>query len=186
MCLALAAAMFAAPVSAKNLGVRGQTWAIAEPDLLTQIKTRLSDLERGGEFADLEQEARSRTRARIEAPERINGIAPARQRRTRLFDPTVIVERDITAPDGTMIAAAGTRIDPFAHYPLTRDLLFIDGTRAVEVDWALAHGRPAKIILLAGRPLDLARTHGRPFFFDQGGTLAARFALRATSVAGKA
>ena len=180
VCGALAAALFAAPVGAKNLGVRGQTWAIAEPDLLTQIEARLSDMERSGEFARLEQGARSRTRARIEAPERIDGIAPARQRRTRLFDPTVTVERDIITTDGTMIAAAGTRIDPFAHSPLSRDLLFIDGTRAVEVDWALAHERPAKIILIAGRPLDLARIHGRPFFFDQSGTLTARFALRAT------
>ena len=79
-----------------------------------------------------------------------------------------------------MIAAAGTRIDPFARYPLTRDLLFIDGTRDSEVAWALAHERPAKIVLLAGRPLDLARAHGRPFFFDQGGRLAGRFGLRAT------
>ena len=79
-----------------------------------------------------------------------------------------------------MLAAVGTRIDPFAHRPLTRDLLFIDGTREAEIAWALAHGRTSKIVLLAGRPLDLARTHGRPFFFDQGGRLAERFGLRAT------
>ena len=33
---------------------------------------------------------------------------------------------------------------------------------------------------IAGRPLDLSRAHGRPFFFDQGGRLAARFGLRFT------
>ena len=67
---------------------------------------------------------------------------------------------------------------------VTRDLLFIDGRREVEVAWALARirggRRPAKIVLLAGRPLALARAHGRPFFFDQGGRLSARFGLRAT------
>ena len=36
------------------------------------------------------------------------------------------------------------------------------------------------IVLLAGRPLDLTRTHGRAFFFDQGGRLARRFGLLAT------
>ena len=35
-------------------------------------------------------------------------------------------------------------------------------------------------MLLAGRPLDLMRTHGRPFFFDQRGRLSKRFGLRAT------
>ena len=35
-------------------------------------------------------------------------------------------------------------------------------------------------MLLAGRPLDLTRVHGRPFFFDQGGRLSKRFGLDAT------
>ena len=180
LCLALAVPVFTGLACAKNLGVRGQIWAIAEPDLLTQIEARLVTLKDSGELNRLGEEARSRARSLIEAPERIEGIAPARERSTRLFDPAITVERDIVTADGTLIATAGTRINPFAHYPLTRDLLFVDGTRAVEVDWALAHERPAKIILLAGRPLELARTHGRPFFFDQGGTLTARFDLQAT------
>ena len=135
--LALAAAPFAGPALAKDLGVRGQTWAIAEPDLLARIEARLSDMARTGELARLELDARSRARSRIEAPERIAGIAPARERRTWLFDPAITVERDIAAADGTLIAAAGTRIDPFAQLPPARDLVFVDGTRAVEIDWAL-------------------------------------------------
>ena len=35
-------------------------------------------------------------------------------------------------------------------------------------------------MLLAGRPLELARRHGRPFFFDQGGRLARRLGLAFT------
>ena len=35
-------------------------------------------------------------------------------------------------------------------------------------------------MLLAGRPLDLMRRHQRPFFFDTGGRLAARFGIAAT------
>ena len=178
--LALAAALLAGPAIARDLGVRGQTWPVAEPDLLSRIETRLFDLERSGELARLEQEAAERARDRIEAPPRVAGIAPAREPRSRLFDPAVTVERDIVAADGTVIAAAGTRIEPLAHHPLTRDLLFIDGTRPSEVAWALGYARPAKIVLLAGRPFDLARSHGRPFFFDQDGTLSARFGLAAT------
>ena len=97
-----------------------------------------------------------------------------------MFDPSTVVERDIRLPDGTPVAAAGSRVNPLARHPLSRDLLFIDGRRDAEIAWALKHEGPAKIVLLAGRPLDLARTHGRPFFFDQGGRLAARFGLRFT------
>ena len=63
-------------------------------------------------------------------------------------------------------------------------MLFIDGRREAEIAWALelagAGDRPAKIVLLAGRPLELARRHGRPFFFDQGGRLARRLGLAFT------
>ena len=169
-----------APAFAADLGVRGQTWPVAEPDLLVQIEARLRAMERTGELARFGREARERARVRLEAPSPAAGIAPAQARRSRTFDPAVTVAHDILGPDGAVIAAAGTRIDPFRHVSLTRDLLFIDGRREVEVAWALAREGPAKIVLLAGRPLDLARRHGRPFFFDQGGRLAERLGLRFT------
>ena len=165
---------------AKDLGVRGATWPVAEPDLLLEIEGRLVELQRSGDLARLEDEARTRARQSLEEPEPVPGIAPARERRTRLFDPSIAVARDIRTPDGTLIAAAGTRVNPLERLPLTRDLIFVDGRREAEIAWALAHDRPARIVLLAGRPLDLIRRHRRPFFFDTGGRLAARFGIAAT------
>ena len=172
---------FAAPEgSAKDLGVRGATWPVAEPDLLAQIEARLVEMERSGELARLEQEARADARRKLEEPDPAPGIAPAREERTRLFDPAITVARDIRTADGALIAAAGTQVNPLKRMTLARDLLFVDGRREAEIAWALAHERPAKIVLLAGRPLELMRRHRRPFFFDQGGRLAARFGLRFT------
>ena len=168
------------PASAADLGVRGATWPVAEPDLLEQIEERLSGMRRSGELARIEREAQTRARSRLEEPEPVPGIAPAREARSRMFDPAITVQRDIRLPDGTLIAASGTRVNPLARHSLTRDLLFVDGRREAEIAWALEHARPAKIVLLAGRPLELARTHGRGFFFDQGGRLAARFGIAAT------
>ncbi len=169
------------PVSAEDLGVRGATWPVAEPDLLAQIEARLLEMERSGELARLEREARANARRKLEEPDPVAGIAPAREERSRLFDPAITVARDIRTADGALIAAAGTRVNPLERTTLARDLLFVDGRRAAEIAWALAReeesGRPAKIVLLAGRPLDLMRRHRRPFFFDQGGRLAARFGL---------
>ena len=181
---ALPAAGIPSAAMAKDLGVRGATWPVAEPDLLKQIEARLVAMRRSGELARFEAEARARARAGLEEPEPVPGIAPARERRVRPFDPAIVVERDIRLPDGTLLAAAGDRVNLLARHPLTRGLLFVDGRREAEIAWALARedesGRPAKIVLLAGRPLDLMRRHRRPFFFDQGGRLAARFGLRFT------
>ncbi len=175
-----AALALAAPASAKDLGVRGATWPVAEPDLLAQIEARLVEMERSGALARLEDEARDGARRMLEEPEPVPGIAPAREERSRLFDPAITVARDIRTADGALIAAAGTRVSPLERVTLARDLLFVDGRREAEIAWALEHERPAKIVLLAGRPLELMRRHRRPFFFDQGGRLAARFGLRFT------
>ena len=177
--LLLAAALPGA-VSAKDLGARGATWPVAEADLLEQIETRLLEMERSGQLARLEDEARADARRKLEEPDPAPGIAPAREERSRLFDPAITVARDIRTPDGVLIAAAGTRVNPLERIALARDLLFVDGRREAEIAWALEHDRPAKIVLLAGRPLELMRRHRRPFFFDQGGRLAARFGLRLT------
>ena len=185
--LLLAATLAALPAtgipsaaSAKDLGVRGATWPVAEPDLLAQIEARLLEMERSGALARLEEEARASARRKLEEPDPLPGIAPATRERSRLWDPAIVVERDIRTPEGSLIAAAGTRVNPLERMTLARDLLFVDGRREAEVAWALAHDRPAKIVLLAGRPLHLMRQHRRPFFFDQGGRLAARFGLRFT------
>ena len=118
------------PVAAKDLGVLGETWRIEEPDLLAQVETALTELERSGELARLNDEARARARERLEAPPAVPGIAPARAPRTWLFDPAITVAEDILGPDGAVIAAAGTRIEPLAHRPLTQHLLFIGRGRA--------------------------------------------------------
>ena len=177
--------VLAAPMaSAKDLGVRGATWPVIEPDLLMQIEARLLDMQRSGELARLEQEARTRARRRLEEPAPVAGIAPAREERSRTFDPALTVTTDIRTPEGVLIAAAGTRANPLEYLPLTRDLVFIDGRRDAEIVWALAReraaGRPARIVLLAGRPLDLMRQLRRPLFFDMGARLAARLRLSAT------
>ena len=170
----------AGPVTAKDLGVWGEVWPIEEPDLLTELDGRLLELERSGELSRLQDSAKARARERLEAPAAVPGIAPALASRTWLHDPAIVVEGDVLGPGGVVIAAAGTRIEPLAHRPLTAELLFIDGTRPVEVEWALARVAPTRIILLSGRPLDLARAHGRAFYFDQTGALTERFGLKAT------
>ena len=170
----------AAPASARDLGVRGATWPVAEPDLLAGIEARLTHMERSGELARLENQARERARRSLEEPEPVPGIVPATELSARAFDPAIVVTEDIVGPNGAAVAAAGTRIDPFEHMTLSADVLFVDGRREAEIAWALARARPAKIVLLAGRPLDLMRRHGRPFYFDLGGRLAERFAIRAT------
>ena len=89
--MAVTTALSTLPAFAADLGVRGATWPVAEPDLLEQIEARLAAMQRSGEVARIEREARSTRPCRgWKSRSRWPGIAPAREARSRLFDPAIV------------------------------------------------------------------------------------------------
>ena len=179
--LLLASLAISSPVAARDYGQQGAVWAIAEPDLLTQIHARLTQLERTGETAKLNEELKRRTIARVNRPEPVAGLAAASAERSWRFDPTITVERDIADDKGRVIVAAGTRVNPLDTVPLRAPLVFLDGDEPGQIAWALRRygASRAKLILVKGAPLELMKSRQRRFYFDQGGTLVKRFGIRA-------
>jgi conjugal transfer pilus assembly protein TraW len=179
--LLLASLAVSSPVAARDYGQQGAVWAIAEPDLLTQIHARLTQLERTGETAKLNEELKRRTIAKVNRPEPVAGLAAASAARSWRFDPTITVERDIADDKGRVIVAAGTRVNPLDTVPLRAPLVFLDGDEPGQIAWALRRYGPsrAKLILVKGPPLELMKSRQRRFYFDQGGTLVKRFGIRA-------
>jgi conjugal transfer pilus assembly protein TraW len=171
----------AAPAAARDYGQQGTVWPIAEPDLLQQIHARLTQLERIGETARLNEQLKQRTIARINRPLPVAGLVQASIERTWRFDPTITVERDIADNRGRVIVAAGTRVNPLDTVPLRAPLVFLDGDEPAQLAWALKRfgSTPAKLILVKGAPLELMKARQRRFYFDQGGTLVKRFGIRA-------
>lgn len=173
--------VIAAPAAARDYGQQGAVWPIAEPDLLQQIHARLTQLERTGETARLNEQLKQRTIARINRPQPVAGLVQASIERTWRFDPTITVERDIADNRGRVIVAAGTRVNPLDTVPLRAPLVFLDGDEPAQLAWALKRfgSTPAKLILVKGAPLELMKARQRRFYFDQGGTLVKRFGIRA-------
>jgi len=147
----------AAPAAARDYGQQGAVWPIAEPDLLQQIHARLTQLERTGETARLNEQLKQRTIARINRPQPVAGLVQASIERTWRFDPTITVERDIADNRGRVIVAAGTRVNPLDTVPLRAPLVFLDGDEPAQLAWALKRfgSTPAKLILVKGAPLEL-------------------------------
>jgi len=159
--------------------VRGQTWEIREIDLLAHLKAKAAAFAGNGGLAAWQKDAERRVRSYVETPAPVAGIAPAREDRSRLFDPSIRVTEDIRDHEGSLIAKAGTLVNPLDYVTLSKDLLFVDGRDEAQVTWALAFERPAKIVLVAGPALALMREHNRPLYFDQKGLLARRFEIAA-------
>jgi conjugal transfer pilus assembly protein TraW len=169
------------PASAGHLGVYGNTWEIAEPDLLDALMAKLKAMEKAGKLKQFEQEARRRALATIENPQPVPGITKARQSRKWTFDPSVKVQETIQDHLGNVIAPAGRVVNPLAYISLTKPLLFIDARDKRQVRYASAFvGREprAKVILVGGSWLDLTRTWKRQVFYDQAGFITGRFGIR--------
>ena len=174
----LAVLLCPAPVLARDYGQRGTVFPVIERDLLEQIHSRLTQMERSGETARLNEDLKRRTIARVNRPDPVAGIVRASEARRWQFDPTITLAADIRGAKGELIHAAGTRVNPLDSVGLRADLLFLDGDDPDQLAWALKQAANAKLILVKGAPLELMKARQRRFYFDQGGKLTERFGIR--------
>ena len=174
----LAVLLCPAEVLARDYGQRGTVFPVIERDLLEQIHSRLTHMERSGETARLNEDLKRRTIARVGRPDPVAGIVRASEARRWHFDPTITLAADIRGAKGELIHAAGTRVNPLDSVGLRADLLFLDGDDPDQLTWALKQDANAKLILMKGAPLELMKARQRRFYFDQGGKLTERFGIR--------
>ena len=174
----LAVLLCPAEVLARDYGQRGTVFPVIERDLLEQIHSRLTQMERSGETARLNEDLKRRTIARVNRPDPVAGIVRTSEARRWQFDPTIMLAADIRGAKGELIHAAGTRVNPLDSVGLRADLLFLDGDDPDQLAWALKQTVNAKLILVKGAPLELMKARQRRFYFDQGGKLTERFGIR--------
>lgn len=164
---------------ARDHGVMGQTWGIAEPDLLATIDGKLKTLQANGSIDRMQAAFRTKAEDRIRNPLPVSGIGPVRDGRSWTFDPSIVLDRDLRDVKGNLVAAAGTRVNPLAFVSMKTDLVFIDGRDERQVDWAVKRwsASAAKIIFVAGSPFEAMGEKKRRFFFDQQGKLTGHFGI---------
>jgi conjugal transfer pilus assembly protein TraW len=166
------------PAAAKDYGQVGTVFPVIEPDLLRVIEAKLQNMQATGKIDALNQQLRSRTEAKVRRPTPVAGIEVATKPRTWAYDPSIVIDHDIRDHKGTLIAAAGKRINPLDFIVVTTPLVFIDGDDEDQVAWALKRfSDKARLILVKGAPLELMTRRQRRFYFDQSGTLTTRFGI---------
>ncbi len=181
MAVLAAFASFAAvcsPAAAKDYGQVGTVFPVIEPDLLRVIEVKLQTLKANGQLDAMNQQLRKRTEAKVRRPDPVAGIEVATKPRSWLYDPSIVIDHDIRDHKGTLIAAAGKRINPLDFIIVKTPLVFIDGDDEAQLTWALKRfDDKAKLILVKGAPLEAMTKHQRRFYFDQSGTLTAKFGI---------
>ena len=172
----------ASPIGAMDHGVVGQTFPVIEPDLLATIEARLRRAQATGEIDRTNAMFAKRAKAKIRRPTPVAGITPAAVERSWDFDPSIVMERDITDQKGNLIAGAGQRVNPLDFVAIKQDLVFVDGDDADQMAWATGRydDLKAKIIFVKGSPIEAMTARQRRFYFDQEGKLTARFGIEHT------
>lgn len=170
------------PASSKDLGVYGQTFVIAEPDLLEEIQGRLSVMQEDGSLVEHQRRSAEIARTRMQRPQPVEGVSKAQTSRVFLFDPSVSSHTDLKDHQGRVFHKKVDRVNPLDRASLSADLLFIDGDDAMQQAWVQDEVErtkgSCKVILIKGAPFDLMEQWGRPVYFDQGGSLCKKLGLR--------
>ena len=177
-----AIAMITSHANARDLGVIGPVYAIAEPSLLEVIQAKLRQMQANGDLSRLQRESQARIRREVEQPVPVAGITKTTRARSFHFDPSIEVPYPITDAAGRVIVAPGTRVNPLDTVSLSRPLLFIDARDSTQLDQAqrLIGERKGqlKLILTGGSYLDLMRRWKLAVFYDQQGHLSNQLGIR--------
>lgn len=163
---------------AKDLGVYGETFPIAEDNLLTMIQAKLKTMEENGELAKIQQDLAQKAEQKIRRPAPVKGLLKTETPRQWFYDPSITLEKDIKDHKGNLIAAKGTVINPLNTLSWGAPLLLFDGDDAEQVAWAEKQKGLSKWVLVKGSPVDMEEKMKRPVYFDQAGMLVTRFGIQ--------
>lgn len=166
---------------AASLGTWGDTWDIRENNLIAVLKNNLQQHFAGRSQADIEQELRKKVEEQALRPPPVTGITTGRDTRTRLFDPSFTVQRDIADHNGVVFAHKGQKVNPFDVIPVFDETLyFIDADDARQIAW-MKQQRPQttthRVILVNGNVRDGALALGSRVYFDQTGSITQKFGI---------
>lgn len=103
-----------------DLGVRGPTVAVSEPDLIVELQRRLA----GIDWRARREAAWARYWARAELAE----LPLAEHPRQRHLDLSLTAPSEVALPDGTTVIRAGERVDPLSVMPFRQRLFIFDAT----------------------------------------------------------
>lgn len=168
-------------IFAKDKGVYGELFEIAEKDLLEEVQEKFKTLEKSGKLFDHQKEIQKRITKSIREPEAISGIIHTKKARTFEFDPTIEVTLDLKDHKGKIFAKKGNKYNPCDHAKFSKTLIFLDGESEKHIAWLKKKTKDyknVKIILIAGSPLKLYEELGIPIYFDQYGLITKKLGIK--------
>ncbi len=164
-----------------DLGVIGQTYEIAEPDMLEGFYTKLREAEANGKMAEVEAQMKQRFIAHANRPKGIE-LPRAKEHRVHYYDPSIVLSQDIIDHEGNVLWPAGTRVNPFDYTAMSQQWLFFNADDPEQAAWAHDYLKryPYQVrpILTQGAVLELSKSWQTRLYFDQHGKYVEKFGIK--------
>jgi conjugal transfer pilus assembly protein TraW len=179
--LCLLILLFVSNAQAKDYGVFGKTYVIAEQDFLLYIQQKIQTMQTNGQWANLQEQFSKQVKAHLTRPGPIN-IPKATENRQFIYDPTFDAPHDVTDIKGNLIVKKGTRINPLERVQLHSVLIFFNGDDKDQINWAkneLENNKQVKLILTSGSLKTTTNYFKQAIYFDLNGYLVGKFEIRA-------
>ena len=176
---------------AKDLGVHGQVWEIEEKDIVSYIKSQITE----EKAEQIQKDFISKSKKHINRPKPFGGITKTLESKIHYYNPEITLTKDVADQTGKVLYNKGTKVNPLDHQTFTRQLLFIDGDDKKQVEFAVSKyhqiGEDLKIVLINGSPIELMKKYNPQkgnipsnnnlqiirFYFDQEGYLSQTFGI---------
>ncbi len=161
---------------AKDLGCFGEIFPVQEQNMIDFVVQKLHQIP----FKKHQKIIQERIQKNIERPKHVDGIINTKIKRTFIFDPSIVVSKDLKDHLGNVFFQKGTKVNPLYIRSLTKPLLFIDGDDILQREWAnkkRLKNPLSKLILIKGEPLKIMKKEGYPIYFDQQGLLTKKLGI---------
>lgn len=166
-------------VCAQNLGNYGEVFPIIEQDIRQIIMNKLHHMERSGELEQRKNEIVTQVEAHVRRPKPLH-LSTTNKPQSFEFDPSIVVNQTLYTHDGTLIAKAGTHLNPFNRVSFSKTLFFFNADDPKQVSWVRTHYQKfshVKFILTGGDVKDASEQFGS-IYFDLEGRLSNYFHLK--------
>lgn len=173
----------------ENLGVYGAIYSISEPDMLSAIHDKLISMNKSGQLEDQKRNFIKRSIQHILRPRPVDFVPDLGDRKptSRLFNPSIVLNKSITNINGDVLSVKGEKINPLKVHPFNEALIFINGDNESQINFALSleskykeKFEDIKIILTSGDIENCAKLLKQRVYFDQSGVLCKRFGIKYT------
>jgi len=158
-----------------DFGKIGETYPIAEEDLLQVIKKKVKEKD----LKKLNAEYKQKMMSHLDnLPSK--KLPSAKEYRAVELVPSYTLDKDIYDHRGNILFKKGTTVNSLDVRSLSKMICFINGDSEDQIIWAQKHcSLRDKIVLVQGKYLEVSKRLGRQIFFDQRGILVDRLKIAA-------